>query len=261
MLKFLMKYDLKKVLNFLIWFYAISLVLAGITRILGIWSDIQIMKILSSVFASLVYSAIATIIINTFIHILMRFLNSFYKDQSYLTHTLPVKKDSLILSKYLSGLIIVFASVLISFLSLFIVFYSPEFMQSVKSMLDMVVAGLNISGGLFVFLIAIIIFSQICAMMSLGFTAIVKGNSYNNRRSVKGFLWFVLYYFACLITTLILAVIISAITGNLSSLFSERMSSGAFLTVMIVVVISYISFAVIFYYYCRKEFKKGVNVD
>lgn len=261
MLKYLMKYDLKKILKFLIWFYAVSLVLALVKRILSLWNDIQLINILSSVFASLTYSAIATIIINTFIHILARFSTSFYKDQSYLTHTLPVKKDTLILSIYLSGLIVVFSSVLVSFLSLFIVFYSPEFMQMLKSVLDIAVAGFNMSGGAFVLLMALIIFSQICAMMSLAFTAIVKGNSYNYKRGVKGFLWFVAFYIVCLNTTLILSVIIAAITGDLSSLFSEVMSSSTFLTVMIVALICYISYAVIFYFYCRKEFKKGVNVD
>lgn len=261
MLKYLMKYDLKKVLKFLIWVYAIALVLAGITRILSIWNNIQIINILSSILASMTYSAIATIFINTFIHISMRFVTSFFKDQSYLTHTLPVKKDTHILSKYLSSLIVVFLSGLVSFLSLFIMFYSPQFMQNLKFAIESMVAGLNISSGVFIFLMVFIIFSQICAMMSLAFTAIVKGYSYNHKRGIKGFLWFVVYYFACLITTFLGIVFIAALSGNIGSLFAQTMSASAFLSVMIVGVVCYISFAIIFYFYCKKQFKKGVNVD
>jgi len=261
MLNKLMKYDLRKIFKFLVWFYAISIVLAGISRIFGIWNDIQIIKIISSVFASLTYSAIATIFINTFIHILLRFSTSFYKDPSYLTHTLPVKKDKLILSKYLSSLIVILASVFVSFLSLFIILYSPEFIQGLTNSLNNIIAGFNIPSVLFITLIILIIFSQICAMISFGFTAIVKGYSYNHKRGIKGFSWFVLYFVASIITTLLLAVIISAISGDLSSLFSATMSNSALLIVLIVALISYLGYAIGFYFLCKKEFKKGVNVD
>ena len=256
-----MKYDLKKMLKLLIWLYPFALVLAGITRLLSIWNDIQAIKIVGMVFAGFTYAVVANIIVNTFVHILLRFSNSFYKDESYLTHTLPVKKNTLLLSKYLSSLIVILASVLCSFLSLFIIFYSHEFMQNLKMALDGVVSGFSMSSGLFVFLIILIIFSQICAMMSMAFSAIVKGYSYNHRRGIKGLLWFLAYYCACLITIIILAVIVTAITGDISTLFSNQMSSGAFLSVMIVALVSYIGVAILFYFVCRKEFNKGVNVD
>lgn len=261
MLKYLMKYDLKKMLKLLLYFYAISLTLAVITRFIYLWSDIQVVRIIGMIFAGFTYSAIANILINTFIHILLRFTTSFYKDQSYLTHTLPVKKDKLLLSKYLSSLIVILLSVIVSFLSLFILFYSPEFMQNLRNFIDAVVTGLNMSSTLFVFLILFIIFSQICAMISFAFTAIVKGYSYNHKRGLKGFLWFLLFYVLCAISTLILALIITAITGNIDSLFASQMSSGTFICVLLVGLFSYIFFAILFYFICKKEFNKGVNVD
>lgn len=261
MLKNLMKYDLKAMLKILVWFYAIALVLAGITRIINIGNDVQIVEIIGYIFAGFTYSAIATIIINTFIHILMRFANSFYKDTSYLTHTLPVRKDSLILSKYLSSIIVILASVLVSFLSLFIMFYSPKFMQNLSLALNSAIAGFNISNGLFVCLMILILFAQICAYISMAFTAIVKGYSYNQKRGIKGFLWFLAYFFACMISTLILVVIITALTGDLNSLFTGKMSSSAFLTTLITALITYVAYTIGFYFICKKEFKKGVNVD
>ncbi len=261
MLKYLMKYDLKKMLKLLVWLYPVSIALAVITRIFYVWDDIQLFKIIGAVFAGLTYSAIANVLVNTFVHILKRFSTSFYKDQSYLTHTLPVKKDELILSKYLSGLAVVFASIIVSFLSLFIIFYSPEFMRGLKLALDGVVAGFGMSGGSFVALMILIIFLEICSLISFAFTAIVKGYSYNHKRGLKGFLWFLCFYFSCSVITLISAVIVAAITGNLSGLFANKMSGGAFLCVIIVCVISYFCFAVAFYFICQKEFKMGVNVD
>ena len=261
MLKYLMKYDLKKMLKLLIWFYALSIVLAGITRIFNIWDDILIIKIIGIVCSSLTYTAIANTLVNTFVHILMRFSTSFYKDHSYLTHTLPVTKDDLILSKFLCGLLVVFASIFVCFLSLFILFFSPEFMELIKTYLDALVVGFNMSSGTFVFLMIVILFAQICVMMSCAFLAMVKGYSYNHKRGVKGFLWFLVYYLSCSIITLLTAIVVSACTGNLDALFNNQMSNEALLIVIIVGLICYCVFAVAYYFLCRKEFKKGVNVD
>ena len=261
MLKYLMKYDLKKMYKLLKWLYILSVVLAGITRLLSIWNNVQIIKIIGIVFSALTYTAIINTVVNTFIHILLRFAHNFYKDESYLTHTLPVKKNDLILSKFLSSLIVVLSSVAVAFLSLFILFYSPEFVQGMKATIETVISGFSISGGLFIFLAVILILAQICAMMSFGFTAIVKGYSYNRNRGICGVVWFIVYYSVCSFTSLVLSVIVTAITGDLSSLFSNQLTNGAFLSILIIGLISYISYAILFYFLCRKEFNKGVNVD
>ena len=261
MLKYLMKYDLKKMYKLLKWLYILSVVLAGITRLLSIWNDVQIIKIIGMVFSAFTYTAIINTIVNTFIHILMRFAHNFYKDESYLTHTLPVKKSDLILSKFLSSLIVVLSSVAVTFLSLFILFYTPEFVQGIKAAIDGVVAGFSISGGWFIFFFVLVVFAQICALMSFAFMAIVKGYSYNKNRGICGFVWFVLYYSVCSITSLILSVIVTAITGDLTSLFSNQLTNGAFLSIMIISLVSYIAYAILFYFICQREFKKGVNVD
>jgi len=261
MLKRLMKYDLKRTLKYLVWFYALSIVLSGICRLLDIWKDIHVIRILSSVFSSLTYSAIATVLVNTFFHILLSFVASFYKDQSYLTHTLPVKKDNLLLSKYLSALIVVLCSVLACVFSLFIMLYSSAFIKTLKTAILSAVIGLNIGGGTLILLLVLIIFSQILALISMAFSAIVKGHSYNQKRRLKGVLWFVVYYLASMYLTLIFAVICTTITGEIKTLFSNQMSSSAFLTVLIVALISYWFYALFFYFLCKREFNKGVNVD
>ena len=93
-----MKYDLKKMTKLLIYLYPITIALAGITRLINIGKDIQVISIIGSVFASLTYTLVANILVNTIIAIILSFTTSFYKDQSYLTHTLPVKKEKLLLS-------------------------------------------------------------------------------------------------------------------------------------------------------------------
>ena len=257
----LMKYDIKKMMRILVYIYVVSLGLAIITRLINIGKDIQAIAIIGHVFAGLTYSAVGSIIVNTFVHILKVFTVGFYRDESYLTHTLPVKKEKLLLSKYLSSIIVIITSVVVSALSLFIVLYSESLFKFIKQSLEMVVSGFNMSVGGFLTLMVLILFSQICAMMSMAFAAIVKANTYNHKRIMKGLIWFAVFYFGSSIATLITAVIVFAIGGNLSELLASQMSNGSFMTILILGLVLYFVYAIVFYIITDKLFKKGVNVD
>lgn len=257
----LMKYDLKKMLRILVYIYFISLGLAIIARLINIGKDIQAIAIIGYVFSGLTYSAIGSILVNTFVHILRVFICGFYRDESYLTHTLPVEKSKLLLSKYLSSLIVVFASVFVSFLSLFIMFFSKEFMTGLKTALSSTVAGLNMSLGLLIAIIVFVIFTQICAMMSMAFAAVVRGNMYNQKRVPKGLLWFALFYFGSMIVSIVMIALIMVISGNIADLTAAVMSQSSFVTILISGLVLYAVYSVVFYFICQKWFDKGVNVD
>ena len=128
----LMKYDLKKMFRVLIYIYIASISLSIISRLINIGREIQVIFIIGQVFTGLTYSALCSILVNTFVHIILVFYKNFYKDESYLTHTLPVSKNNLFLSKYLSGLIVIISSVSVCIVSLLILFYSKSFINGIK---------------------------------------------------------------------------------------------------------------------------------
>ncbi|MBQ3234842.1 MAG: hypothetical protein IJA97_01650 [Clostridia bacterium] len=261
MIRKLFYYDIKKMTKILKWFYLISIAFAVITRLINIGKEIQAIHIIGQVFAGFTYSAIANILINTFIHILRVFLYDFYRDESYLTHTLPVSKNKLFISKCLAGLAVVLSSVIVCVLTLFIMLYSKDVMLTVKSLISVAVSGLNMSSGAFIAILIVIILAQITAMMSMAYTAIVKANTYNRNRGFKGVAWFIAYYFGSTIVTLIIAVIVFAIGGNLSELVAEVMSASSFMTVMILALVLYPVYTFIHVLLCKWLFNKGVNVD
>lgn len=261
MIKYLMKYDLKRMLKILVFLYAITIGLAIITRLIAIGNNIQLLNILANVFKSLTISAMAAVLINMFVHIIMAFTTTFYKDQSYLTHTLPVKKDELLLSKYISSLIVIFCSIFVCVIAFLIMFYSPEFIQGLSDYIQATTTNFNISPIVFIMLIILVILFQICAFMSFGFTSIILGYANNKKRGVKGLIWFLIFYFVSMQVTLLIAIIISAITGNLQDMFSETMSQSVFLMLIIVCIVLYAIYAVLFYFISKKLFEKGVNVD
>ena len=236
----LMKHDLKRMYKVLVYIYIITIGLAGITRLINIGKNIQAIAILGGIFAGITYAGVGSVLVNTFVHILRVFIGSFYKDESYLTHTLPVSKSKLLLSKYLSSIIVILTSVVVSFVSLFLVLYTKEFAIGLKSLISATISGFNMPAWLFLTLLAFIVFFQICSNISMAFLAIVKGNQYNSKRIPKGLGWFALFYFGSTYVTLMIAVIIFAISGNISQLFASVLSQGAFMTIIILGLVLYV---------------------
>lgn len=261
MIKNLLKHDLKRMLKVLVYIYIIAICLSGVTRLINIGKDIQIIAIIGYVFSGLVYSAIGSILVNTFVQILRVFIVNFYKDESYLTHTLPVKKNKLLLSKYIASLIVILLSVVVCFISLFILFYSPEFIQGIKAFLEISVSGFNMSIGGFLIFMGFIIFSQICSMISMSFCAIVIANKYNTKKVIKGIAWFFAFYMITMFVTLMIAAIVFAISGKINELFATVLSSSSFILILIIALVLYIIYSIIFYLITNKQFNKGVNVE
>ena len=257
----LLKYDIKKMTRILVYMYVISIALAGITRFINIWKDIPAINILGLVFAGCTYSAIGNVLVNTFVHILSVFIKSFYKDESYLTHTLPVKKSDLLNSKYISAITVVFLGVAVSFLSLFILFYSKSFMTVIGNFISATVADFNMSSGAFIALVSVLIFLELCSFITMGFAAIIKANTYNTKRTLRSFLWFIIFYLATMAVTVLSAIAVFAISGNASELLSKTFSQETFLRLMWIAIIDYLIYSVAFFFISHKLFNRGVNVD
>ena len=98
-------------------------------------------------------------------------------------------------------------------------------------------------------------------MISMAFTAIVKANTYNSKRVIKGLVWFVVYYLTTNLITLLVIMTIFAISGNWGELFATQLSQKALITILIVGLILYVTFSIVYYFFCYKLFRKGVNVD
>ena len=92
---------------------------------------------------------------------------------------------------------VILVSIAVSFVCLFIILYSGEFIAMLKASLDMAFAGFNLSAWGFVALLISTIFLQVCAMASMCFTAAIKGCSFNRDKLLHGLIWYVIFYFGC----------------------------------------------------------------
>ena len=102
MLKNLIKYDLKWLMKIIVIFLILGFIFAGIGRLFSLIEDSVFFNILSSVCNGISISMFLNAIFNSVFRGWARFSINLYKDESYLTHTLPVTKSTHFLAKVLS---------------------------------------------------------------------------------------------------------------------------------------------------------------
>ena len=150
MLMKLLKYDLKYMIKNMGIFYILSIFFAITTRILFNMDQSAIIKILGQISVGCMFSMIASTLINTMMRSWVRFRDSLYKDEAYLTHTLPVTKNDLYNSKFIQTLIFFIIGFVIIIVSLFITYYSKENWTAITNYVRTITTGLNMSTAFFI---------------------------------------------------------------------------------------------------------------
>ena len=230
MLLKILKYDLKFTYKNLIIFYTLSLFFALLGRICGIFDNSGIMLILSKINNGVAISMIVSVIINNLMRVWARLVLNFYKDESYLTHTLPVKKSTLYLSKVLCGVITMLTSTVVIAASLLICYYSKENIELLKNSLN---------------LVASLYESSITSLILQMFTLIF------------------LEFTFILLTGYIGIIYISGLfNSDIMSIFtSTSFTLSVFKTILLVVMLTYLILIVLEYVIGLKTVNKGVNID
>lgn len=263
MLKKLLKYDLESIFKLLIVFYSLAIFFALFTRIFLNIENSFILNVVGKVCSGTTVAMIANILINNVIRLWVRFKSNFYGDESYLTHTLPVEKMTLYLSKSLASIITLFTSMLVICGALFIAYYSKENIEFIKNMLLPIA---NAYGSTIIKLLLafiFIFFLELANTLQAGYTGIILGHRQNSMKI--GFS--VIIGFASYIITQIMAVasvfIIALFNKNIMNLFITNEIISVDMVKMIIYfgIIVYTVILICGYFVNLKLFKKGVNVD
>lgn len=91
MLKKLLKYDLKWSYKPLVIFYILAFIFACLGRIFSEIENSMIFNIIGQICKGALIAMLVNILINNLMRVWARFIKNIYKDESYLTHTLPSK--------------------------------------------------------------------------------------------------------------------------------------------------------------------------
>ena len=264
MLNKLLKYDLKYMIKNMFIFYILAIFFAITTRILFNIEQSVIINIIGKISQGCMIAMVANIIINVMMRSWVRFRDSLYKDESYLTHTLPVTKNQLYNSKFILTLIFYFVSFIIVLITLFITYYSKDNWIAISNYIKTITTGLNMSTIFFISMAIIIIFLEIFNAIQCGFFGIILGYKKENGKIGYSVLFgFIIYLIA---QTLILGLVY--IYGLFDPTVMELFKTGtinidvnSFKSLAIVSSILYLIIIFIMSILCKKVLNKGVNID
>lgn len=263
MLGKLLKYDLKYMIKNMSVFYILAIVFAIITRILLSVEQTIIATIIKNITTGCMFAMVANIIINTLMRSWVRFRDSIYKDEGYLTNTLPVTKNQIYNSKFIQALIFFIVSFIIVLLSIAIAYLNKDRWELLKNYIKGITTGLEISSGLFISGFLGIVFLEMFNALQCGFFGIILGHKQNNNRVALSVLFGFIAYFASQSIVLALVFIVGLFNESVMGLFTNTvlLETGALKILFALSMILYIIIIWIMSIICKKLFNKGVNLE
>ena len=261
MLGKLLKNDLKKNMRWMWILFVVTILFAGITRgCKELGTNLAFFKILGIFFESVFYALAANCIVQPFIRGFFNFTKSLYGDESYLTHTLPVSKNQIINSKFLTTLIELVLGFLTLIGSLLIMFASKTMFPTLKLFLSMIIVGeFSLFWVLTLFVILVVV--EFLMFISIIYFSITLAYKSKEKRVLKTFLYTSAFALASLTVLSLAMITILLINGvNLSSTMLS-LSFNTFLSIIITGIIVYSCVILLFYFLTKKQLNKGVNVD
>jgi hypothetical protein len=263
MLKKLLKYDLENIFKFLIIFYSLALFFAILTRIFFSIDNSVVINILGHISSGVTISMIFNIIINNLMRLWVRLKNNFYGDESYLTHTLPIEKKTLYLSKIITSLITLFTSILVIALTLFIAYYSKENIKILKNILLPVAKILDSSILKLIIAFLFVFFLELVNGLFSGYTGIILGHKKNNGKVGFSVLFGFITYLITQTIGIISIFIVGIFNNDIMNLFitNELINIDSIHTIIYLAIIIYTITIVLLHITNIKLFKQGVNVE
>ena len=263
MLNKLLKYDLKYMLKNMSVFYILAVFFAIITRILFSLEQTVIMQIIDQITLGCMYSMIASILINTLMRSWVRFRDSIYKDEAYLTHTLPVTKNDIYNSKFIQALIFFIVGFVIIVISLLITYYTKDRWIMIKDYIGSITTGLNFKPGYFIAGMLAIIFLEVFNAIQCGFLGMILGHKKNNNKIAFSILFGFIAYLVAQSLVLLLTYISGFFNSGIMDLFKNEimLDTSAFKLLVILAIVLYTIIIFLMSILCKKEFQKGVNIE
>lgn len=262
MLSKLLKYDLKSKIPFLCIFYALAIGCAGLSRLFGLFSQVPILNIIGQIFSGAAISMIFNILINNILRSWALFRQNLYGDPSYLTHTLPVGKPTLYLSKALDGLITMCISFGVSCLTLLLLYCGTNLWDAVKMFLQMLPGGKPL---LTVALLIGLVFLEVLNMLQCGFAGLILGHKMNKGKIRYSVLTGLGIYVAGSVFVFATFGVIALFNPEMRQFFVNSQSNIFMMEnlrlILAVGCVAYAAFIAMLYVLNVKWLTQGVNVD
>ena len=263
MLNKLLKYDLKYMIKNMSVFYILAIFFAITTRILSLLEQSVIISILTKISSGFVIAMIANIIINTIIRSWVRFRDSIYKDEAYLTHTLPVTKNDIYNSKFIQTILFSIIGLIVIIITMFISYYTKDRWESLTTMISKISQGLDYNKVLLVISFITIIFLEAYNGIQSGFLGLILGHKKNNNKLFFSVLFGLIVYILSQTIVVLFIYITGIFDKDIMKLFTskELIDTGSLKLLIIISIIAYTLIIFIMNLICKKELNKGVDIE
>ena len=263
MLDKLLKYDLKWVYKLIIVFYILAFTFSAIGRAFSTIENSLVFEVVSQIAFGTAISMMVSSLINTLMRSWVRFIRNVYKDEAYLTHTLPVKKQEIFASKVITGFIAIFTTMVVIIVCLFICYYSEANMEVLKSVLEIAASTYNTTVLNLLLLVAIVIFLEIVYALLIGYVGIILGHKSNKNRMARSIIIGFILYFVFQTLTLGLIAFYGIFNPDVMNLINttDIINIEAIKSVMYAGIGIYVVYIILLYFIGTRELNKGVNVE
>lgn len=260
MLTKLLKYDFKSLFKSLIPLYLVAFLLALLTRVFDFASDnISLLEYPAGLVKGLCIIMIIGIPIATFIFSVVRYYNNMVKDEGYLTHTLPVKKNDLVLSKLISSTFAMGASILVSIALVFLAFNVGD--ELLKSLGDLIEKINSYSVWMIPNMLLALVVGHISNMLLI-YTSISLGQMRSGNKAAYSFIFGILIYNVTQIVSSLILFVPALFMKDYISNFEKEVPSAGFINgfVLYASIISII-ICIVYHIINVKALEKKLNLD
>ena len=261
MLGKLFKYDFKWINKVMYIYFIILFILSIAVKIVESLEQTFLIVIIDKIVSAMFIGCIVSIIITCVMRIWSRFITNIYKDESYLTHTLPVTKNQIFNAKMLAAILSLALSALVILACMALAYINQDTIAVIKSMYESLV---NVYGGVFAvcFIIGIvlIIFLEIVYFMMVGIFGIVIGYRSNSYKAIKSIAIGIISYGILTITSFLVLGIMSKFV-DIEIVADGFPSINTIKVLGLTSIIIYLIYNIIYYFSAKKILNKGVNVE
>ncbi len=254
MLRKLLKYDLRANMKIYLFIWPAIIVFAFIERIaISAKLDGKLATILISTTTTVFVLAVIAAIIFALVVSIVRFYSGLLRDEGYLMFTLPVKPWQLILSKFLTALLTITVTILLSVLASMYLFDGIHgFYETAKVLWQK----LDLPMGTTLLLVGLISLASICMSLLQVYLSCSIGHLFQKHRV----LWSVLVYYG--INILIEIVSVSSIVGlNAFSLFDIDFTTADLNMMLAVVLAVLLALSTLYFFLTEHILRKKLNLE
>ena len=264
MLKKLMKYDLKWGLKVILIYLSLSLLCAILGRLTNFLPNTIIFNIIGGILKGASISLSVTGLVNGIIKSWVRVIQNMYKDESYLTHTLPIKTETIYLSKILSSVITIVISTVVVFLSIIISYITKDNAKALIDSLKLITSSMGVNTTLVIILLCLLLLVEVVFVLFCGFYGVIYGYSFNNKKGAKTFLFGLISYGVASNISLVVMLFSSIFSKELYDMIfnaKAEINYNTFIYMIVGCIVLYLIYIYLLYYLSNNKLKKGVNID